>query len=131
MVMESGKTLQYWSVWYPRAAATGVLLARGAVDPVDSILFHAAPDVVTAEVSDAHGRRLAFGQDLPATLSSPICRFSIQGEQVVREDIWPTEDDLGSVVLLPGGEAGILKSWWNAEDHREWRWQTEFYNRLD
>ena len=25
-----------------------------------------------------------------------------------RENIWPTEDDLGTVVILPGGEAGIL-----------------------
>ena len=24
--------------------------------------------------------------------------------------------------------AGILKAWWHAEDHSEWRWQVEFSN---
>jgi hypothetical protein len=33
-------------------------------------------------------------------------------------------------VILPGGEAGILKSWWHADDHSEWRWQIEFYNHI-
>jgi hypothetical protein len=33
--------------------------------------------------------------------------------------------------MLPGGEVGILKSWWNAPDHKEWRWQVEFYNSLE
>jgi hypothetical protein len=31
-------------------------------------------------------------------------------------------------VLLPGGEVGILKQWWNAEDESAWRWQVEFSN---
>jgi hypothetical protein len=48
---------------------------------------------------------------------------------VQREDIWPRPTDLGSIVLLPGGEAGVLKAWWHADDHSEWRWQVEFYNR--
>ena len=39
------------------------------------------------------------------------------------------KQDIGRVVILPGGEAGILKSWWNADDRREWRWQVEFYNQ--
>jgi hypothetical protein len=34
----------------------------------------------------------------------------------------------GSVV--PGGEAGELKSWWNADDGSEWRWRLEFYNHV-
>ena len=42
----------------------------------------------------------------------------------------PTEADLGKTVILPGGEAGILKAWWHREDHKEWRWQLELYNRL-
>jgi len=33
-------------------------------------------------------------------------------------------------VILPGGEAGILKAWWNADDRKEWRWQIEFYNQI-
>jgi hypothetical protein len=44
------------------------------------------------------------------------------------EDGWPSQEDLGRLVILPGGEAGILKAWWHAEDQSEWRWQVEFYN---
>jgi hypothetical protein len=126
--MVKPNSLQYWTIWYPRAAATGLLLTRAQIDAVDTVLLHAAPDAITVEVSDQAGRRVAFGKDLPQTLDSPMCRLRCQGGQVVREDIWPTEADLGSLVLLPGGEAGVLKQWWNAPDRREWRWQVEFYN---
>ena len=123
--------MEYWSIWYPKAAATGLLVARAAIDPAESVLLHAAPSVVTAEVSDQDGRRLAYGKDLARTLDSPMCRLARDGSQVTRADLWPGEADLGSVVLLPGGEAGILKAWWNAEDRRSWRWQVEYYNALD
>jgi hypothetical protein len=33
-------------------------------------------------------------------------------------------------VLLPGGEVGILMSWWNADDRKEWRWQIELSNSV-
>jgi hypothetical protein len=52
------------------------------------------------------------------------------GATITLEDGWPTPSDIGRVVLLPGGEAGILKSWWNADDRKEWRWQVEFYNQI-
>jgi hypothetical protein len=45
-----------------------------------------------------------------------------------REDRWPTEADLGSLVILPGGEVGTLVEWWNAPEGNEWRWRVEFYN---
>jgi hypothetical protein len=50
-------------------------------------------------------------------------RLARVGEQVRRVDLWPGAEDVGCVVVLPGGEAGVLLSWWNAEDHSEWRWQ--------
>jgi len=120
--------LEFWEVWDPRAAATGVLIARGHMDPTNSVILHSAPDVATVEVSDSHGARLAYGADLDRTQQSPMCRLRREGASITREDIWPQEEDLGSVVLLPGGEAGVLKSWWHADDHMEWRWQVEFYN---
>ncbi len=40
-----------------------------------------------------------------------------------------TQDDLGALVMLPGGDVGTLIEWWNAGDGREWRWRVEFYNR--
>jgi hypothetical protein len=121
---------QTWSVWYPKAAATGLLLARGRLDPTDTLLVHAVPDYVTVEVHDADGALVAFAQDLERTLASPMCRLRRDGKNVAREDIWPTDDDLGLPVLLPGGEVGILKAWWNAPDRKEWRWQIELYNSI-
>ena len=129
--MSEEKNLHYWQVWYPKAAATGLLLARGLIDPTDELLLHAAPDYITVEVYDQTGRRMAYGKDLPQTLDSPMCRLRRLGERVEREDMWPTDEDYGKPVLLPGGEVGVLKTWWNAADRRQWRWQVEFYNSLD
>ena len=126
--MVADKELQYWEVWYPKAGATGTLIGRGLVDATQEIILHSAPDVLTVEVSDRQGYRLAYGKDLERTLESPMCRLRREGQRVIRQDIWPTEADYGSLVLLPGGEVGVLKSWWNADDKKEWRWQLEFYN---
>jgi hypothetical protein len=120
--------LEYWEVWDPRSAATGVLIARGQINHTDSVVLHSAPDVATVEISDVHGVRLAYGADLERREQTPMCRFRRQGSSITREDIWPQQEDLGSVVLLPGGEAGILRSWFHADDRKEWRWQVEFYN---
>ena len=122
------EALEYWEVWDPRAAATGVLIARGQMDHTDSVILHSAPDVVTVEVSDSRGVRLAYGADLERTQQSPMCRLRSEGGTIVREDIWPTEEEAGAVVMLPGGEVGTLASWWHADDRMEWRWQVEFYN---
>ena len=122
--------LETWEVWYPKASAAGLLLGRGRLDPTAVLLVHAVPDILTVEVRDAGGARLAFGRDLERILTSPICRLTREGSSVRREDIWPTERDFGLPVLLPGGEVGILKSWWNADDRKEWRWQVELYNSI-
>ncbi|MGH2534880.1 MAG: hypothetical protein ACRDJW_21680 [Thermomicrobiales bacterium] len=47
---------------------------------------------------------------------------------ITRADLWPDESDVGQPVILPGGEIGILLSWWNAADGSEWRWRIELYN---
>jgi hypothetical protein len=57
-----------------------------------------------------------------------MTRLARVGDRVVREDRWPTDADLTSLVVLPGGEVGTLLRWWNAADGSEWRWQVEFYN---
>jgi hypothetical protein len=51
-----------------------------------------------------------------------------RGNKVTRQDRWPTQEDIGQLVILPGGEVGVLTQWRNAEDGSEWRWQVEFYN---
>ena len=122
------KPLQLWDLWIPDVAAVGVSFARGRLDATDVLLVHAAPEKLTVEVLDDHGALVAKGQDLPRTLRSPIARLRRQGASVAREDCWPTEADLGTPVILPGGEVGILKAWWNADDHSEWRWNIELYN---
>lgn len=122
--------LQTWSVWYPKAASTGVLIARGRLEATDRLLVHAAGDVITVEVYGDDGRRIAQGTDLSRTLESPVCLLTCEGDNVTREDIWPTDEHLGLPILLPGGEVGILKSWWNADDRKEWRWQIELYNSI-
>ncbi|NJN94340.1 MAG: hypothetical protein HC875_09740 [Anaerolineales bacterium] len=74
--------------------------ARGRLDATDVLLVHAWP----------------------------MARLTRRGEQVEREDCWPTEADIGRPVILPGGEVGLLRSWWHAADGSEWRWSVEFYN---
>ena len=120
--------LEYWEIWYPRAAATGLLVARGQLKRTNTLFLHSAPDLVTVEVSDNEGRRVAHGADLERTQDSPMCRLRRKGGSISREDMWPGNDDLEKPVILPGGEVGTLKSWWNAEDRMEWRWQVEFCN---
>jgi len=80
------------------------------------------------EISDNEGRRVAYQADLERTQDSSMCRLRREGGSISREDIWPGNDDLEKPVILPGGEVGTLKSWWNAEDRMEWRWQVELCN---
>jgi len=56
-------------------------------------------------VRSESGERLAYAQDLRRTQTSPMCRLRREGDSIVREDIWPDDSDLDSVVILPGGEA--------------------------
>lgn len=120
--------LQIWDLWYPQAGATGVSFARGRLDATSVLLVHAPPPVLTVEIRSDGGQRLAYTQDLTQTADRPIARLTIEDEHVKREDLWPTQDDIGRMVLLPGGEVGKLLNWWNAEDGSEWRWKVEFYN---
>ncbi|HEX9269782.1 MAG TPA: hypothetical protein VF998_08060 [Candidatus Limnocylindria bacterium] len=126
----SAKTPQTWELYYPDAAATGVALARSRIDPTDVVWAHAVPPVLAVTVREGDDRVIARGE--PLTRSGPyypMTRLERRGDAIVREDRWPTERDLGTVVILPGGEAGILLAWWNADDGNEWRWSCEFHNR--
>ncbi len=126
--MESDFKIQIWDLWYPQAAATGVPFARGRIDSTDVLLVHAAPPMLTVEVRSERGHRLAMGVDLSQTADRPMARLTRRGDEIVREDLWPLAEDIGRLVILPGGEVGELLTWWNAVDGSEWRWQIEFYN---
>ena len=121
--------MQTWELWYPDAAATGLLVARGRLDPTAVLWLHAAPPVLSVTVRDAADRTIASGEGLArAGERLPMTRLWIAGAEVRREDRWPTDADLGVPVVVPGGEVGILTAWWHAADEQEWRWSVEFYN---
>jgi hypothetical protein len=123
--------LETWDLWFPQAGATGLPFARSRVNARDAaggVLVHAAPPVLTVTVRAEDGTIVAEGRDMTHRAEGPIGRLLRDGSTIRLEDHWPDDDDLGRVVILPGGEAGILVSWWHAEDRSEWRWRVEFYN---
>jgi hypothetical protein len=106
--------------------------ARGRLAPTDVLLVHAAPEAISVEVHDADsGAMVASGTDLlRAGEQTPMTRLAVDGSRIHRDDVWPADDDLGTPVILAGGEVGILESWWNAEDHRAWEWTIRLANRI-
>jgi hypothetical protein len=124
--------LESWDIWFPGPGATGLPFARARInarDGAERLLVHAAPQKLQVTVRDAAGNVVAKGDGLERHQPGPMSYLVRHGNRITLEDGWPTQEDIGRVVLLPGGEAGILKSWWNAEDRKEWRWQVEFYNQ--
>ncbi len=121
--------MQTWDLWFPDAGATGLPFARGRMDSTDVLWVHAAPPSLNVTVRDAEERVLTSGENLPRVGKRlPLTRLVRCGDSVEREDRWPTQADLGALVILQGGEVGRLIAWWNADDGSEWRWQVEFYN---
>lgn len=123
---------EVWDLWYPRAGATGISFCRSRIDPSsagDRVLVHAAPRVLSVTVTDDDGKVVAEGESLERTDEGPMSYLVRADGKVTLEDGWPTDDDLGRLVLLPGGEAGVLCEWWHANDHSAWRWKVEFSNQ--
>lgn len=128
--MDEQPRLQTWELWVPGAGATGLLFARARIDPAESVWVHAAPATLAVTVRDHLDERIARETSLERSGERlPMTRLSIAGSGLTRDDRWPDARAVGEVVLLHGGEAGVLSGWWNAEDGSEWRWQLEFYNR--
>lgn len=125
------QSMQLWELWYPGAGATGLLVARARIDPADVVWVHAAPETMSVTVRTTDDELVAKGSELARDEKRyPMTRLWRLGSDIHREDRWPNDGDLGATVILPGGEAAILKSWWNADDESEWRWQVEFYNHV-
>ena len=123
-----GKERQTWDLWIPDVGARGISFARGRLDATDVIIVHAAPEKLDVEVRSDDGIVLAKGENLPRTANTPMARLRLQGDKITREDIWPADADLGTPVIVAGGEVGILQKWWNDPGQQEWRWSLEFYN---
>lgn len=124
------KKIEIWDLWYPKGGPTGIPFARGRLDGTNILLVHGCPEYITVEVKDDNGKVLARGIDLKRLQSVPITKLTKKGKEISLEDIWPTKKDLELPFIMPGGEVGILKKWWNAKDKSEWRWIAEFYNHI-
>ncbi len=122
------KELQVWDLWIADVGATGISFARGRLDATDVMIVHAAPEKLNVEVRNNEGTVIARGENLSRTSNSPMARLRRHGDKIVREDIWPTEADYGTTVIVAGGEVGTLQKWWNDPGQQEWRWSLEFYN---
>ena len=123
--------MEIWDIWYPDAASQGLLFARAQLDAAETVIVHAAPANLRVEIRSEAGRRVLVADGLKLEGERfPMTRLRRNGDAMTREDGWPGEGDIGRPVILPGGEVGILKAWWNAEDGSEWRWSVEFYNHV-
>src|SRR5437762_10274368 len=123
------KRVETWELWYPEAGNTGLPFARARIDPTSVLWVHAAPDKLAVTVREGDDAVIARGEPLARRGERfPMTRLTCSGNRVEREDRWPNAGDIGDPVILPGGEVGRLKAWWNAADGSEWRWQVEFYN---
>jgi hypothetical protein len=119
-----------WEIRSPDGGSMGLEFARARLDGYARLLVHAAPSRIDVDVRDREGRQLASATGLQAEGATPISRLTVYEGSIRRENVWPDERDLGLPVILPGGEVGILISWWNAEDHSSWRWQIELSNSV-
>jgi len=119
-----------WDIRNPDGASMGLEFARARLDGYATLLVHAAPSRIEVVVRDEVGAQLASAEDLEAESEAPMSRLTVRDGAILRENVWPSAADVGLPVILPGGEVGILISWWNAEDHSSWRWQIELSNSV-
>ncbi|MDP9184141.1 MAG: hypothetical protein M3O29_00540 [Actinomycetota bacterium] len=122
-----GCSFYVWAIRGADGGSAGLEFARAKVEPSDTVLVHAAPARLDVEVFADGERLVATGRDLQPTetMDSPMTRLTIDGSTVHRRAVWPAQEDLGSIVLLPGGEAGQLRTWTTPQDRRSWVWTLE------
>jgi hypothetical protein len=129
--LPGGAMEQTWDLWIENVGSTGFSFARSVVDDAaagDRLLVHAAPERMEVTVRDESGAVVARGTGLERHADGPMCFLVMDGATIRLEDGWPGPDDIGRLVILPGGECGVLTEWWHADDESEWRWSVEFYN---
>lgn len=117
-----------WEIRTP-GGMLGIEVAKAVAQACPVVLAHSLPDKVSVTVRNGAGTEVAKGDGLEADGSTPMARLCVSGGEVTRRQVWPTQEDLGRPVILPGGEVGILCEWWNAADGGEWRWRVEFHNK--
>ena len=123
---EADGAFHVWALRGADGGSQGLEFARAKIDETSTVLVHAAPSVLDVEVFANGERLIAIGTDLRAAEDTPINRLTIDGMRVVREAMWPSEEDRGAIVLLPGGEAGELQTWDTDQARQRWVWSVRF-----
>jgi hypothetical protein len=104
----------------------GLEFATAKIDPsFRTVLVHDPPDRMRVDVSLNGADLVGSGTDLSGG-DGPMVRLRWEGLVVLAEPIWPAEEDLGTPVILPGGEVGTLLRWETSTSRRSWTWQVEF-----
>ena len=75
--------VQTWELWFPDAAATGLLFARARIAPADVLWVHAAPPTLAVTVRDGDDRILACADNLARHGERlPMTRLAREGDSV-------------------------------------------------
>lgn len=121
-----------WTIRSRDGAMNGLEFARATTaSGFTHVLVHAAPSQAAIEIADDEGRRILRTDADRTGNYSPMTLLELSGGTMRRNEIWPTEAHYGLIVLLSGGEVGVLQHWEHAPDHSWWRWSVEFSNHTD
>jgi hypothetical protein len=121
-------TIHVWELRPSDGNADEPPFARGQMVASGTVLAHSLPSSIDVEVREDGGGLVASARALKGEEETPMARLEIDADTVRRTQLWPSEEDIGTPVILPGGEVGILTAWWHAPDHSQWRWSIELHN---
>jgi hypothetical protein len=119
-----------WEIRSSDGGMNGLEFALATLAQTPVLLAHALPDKVDVTVRGDDETVVAKAQGLEAQAQTPMARLTLADGEVRREDLWPGEAEIGLPVVLAGGEVGILRSWWHADDRSAWRWTLELSNQV-
>lgn len=118
-----------WSIRSRDGAMNGLEFTRATTaGGFQRVLVHAAPAQMAVEVATEDGEIVARGDADREGDYSPMTLIEINDGHFERNEIWPTDAHHGLLVLLCGGEVGVLQAWQHADDHSWWRWSVKFSN---
>jgi hypothetical protein len=118
-----------WNIRSNDGAMNGLEFCRcTTAGGFERVLVHAAPEKAKVEIIDADDHVLARADLQREGEYSPMTLVEIDGSDLRRSEVWPTQDLYGLPVLLAGGEVGLLREWQHEQDHSWWRWSVEFSN---
>ena len=82
--------METWELWFPAAAANGLLLARSRIEPHDAVWVHSPPELLSVVVRDGNAGILSKAEELRREGPRfPMARLQRAGMSIRREDRWP------------------------------------------